>query len=505
MTISLHIDTRRTGNFAHADDNVSDLLVFSESTLGFDNVFNDVSSNTSWRFTLVDTEGKFNVDSASGINILGCMARLQLGGTTVLKAWIVNVIPTQLQYGWETEVRCSGRMSALEAAVLPRSDLKQSQDLRDELAGIFPHASVPYPYPSHYFLLDSSELDDGQLYGGVASDAGYVLGTETRNIPFVPEREKGIVSNYLGQLIGYSIGGRFFERRDGKFEYKSLADQVTQASSISVESSDLSNIVAFQGNVINSASIVFSPKDVREDALLWRQGSESIDIVEDRLEVQINYFSPDDDKVERIYRLSSDRVDYTFESTDDDASVSARIVDRDSKKDGTTIVFTKDSDEICTVYGATLIGSGIFESQRELVNISNPESRKNYGDILVSESSNIFVTNEALAKSYVKRVVDLYADGETLYQSVEIVEPEDRFIAGTIGDVVNVSNASTGHSKKYIIISESFIIRNGIVILRWGLFPQSDTIETGDYRLYRLSLNNPIFRLNANNPVYRVG
>ena len=504
MAIELLIDINRNGTFS---EDVSSILVQSQSFLGFSGFLDDVSSPTQWTFSLLDEEGKYNTDKPYSEDILGCMAKLSIDGTRMIQAWINSVAPHQEDGGWATVVQCSGRMGYFESQTFPIQEIAKEQTLSTMLKECFQQVFMPFPYPSNFFVLDSSRLDTGEsLYGGSGTDSGYIIPDDTIEVPIVLEHPKEPISSRVGQLIGFSLGGRIFERRDGRMQYH-LASHDANATVIkTISAGDLTQISALQGGVINNVEVIFTPKEIRNNAVIYRHVGEPIVIKQGVTEYKISYNDPDDEEITGVYRfsVSSHRFNYTVDDPDDDGDTTLSVRFNHLQDDITSSVvsFEKSGDKTCYVDELVLIGEAVFVREQDQITVSSVDSKKLYGNLITTRVGNRYIHDLAAANNHGNEILRFFSRGRLRYGSIEITDPSSSEFALTIGNAIKIKNSVTGHNRNYVIISENLTLAGGERKLVFGLTDKDRHVASTDPVPNKLRYRGQDLRYRSEDLIY---
>ena len=479
MTVTLHIDTQKTGNFAHASDNVSNTLISAQSFIGLSNVTHSIASDTQCQIILLDEDGKYSVDTRAGTNVLGCMVRLRVSNITVFTGWIKNVQASQTFSGYTTVLDCGGRMNFLVSRIVPETDLQENVLLRNKIIEIFQNAPITFPYPGNVFTLNHSQLNGSdRIYGGTAAQSGYTLASDTARLPLaMPTREES-AGALLEAAIGYSLGGRFFERRDGKFEYQNKDhDGDASVGSNNYSAADFDSIEAVQGGVINDVTVQYIPREVKNNAIMFRLGGGAVSVPNAEQEAGFRYFDPIDDEVVDVQRISvaSNTIRFTGNKVDPDdedeapPTVSGRFVHPEDDPSSFRVVLSKEGDGAGFVTAINVTGKGVFTKSGEEVRFSRVDSKLSFGNLQSTRVGNRYITSRQRAEVHANAVLDHFSHGSLRYTRVSLLDPDDDAVRLTIGDAVNIRNANTGHARDYVIIGEQFAIGNGLVRLIWTL------------------------------------
>lgn len=489
ITWTLEIDFGRDGTFSHYLSDVSsrvrDILNWSSGWTGFNQVESNVSAHVAplntMEIILDNSDGALALENSQrlfyDLIYSGLMARITIayGDTShSFTYYTLSINEAPGEYGLQTvSIQCVCAMHRVQRA---RIDLEVQTNVltSDAINSALDQAIVTLPYTSTYFFIDYHSVDDPvEIYDPdthtplyTDDDTGY------STIPYVGDvikvdqkgNDEQKLQNHIADIcIAEGFGRWFYQPRDVKFHFHNRHHDRLQSVKYLLDGSQYVNPTAATTTVYNDVEVYYFPRVVDTvDRVIFESNETPITIVPGKTRrVSVKYRDPDlsDTPVAALSFIDPDSTDVIV--TDAGAVNVTNLVYQSSEitSTGGVFFFENVTDDDVTIDTLRVRGKLVTLYQPQIASARNGQSIGRYNWMQLPSVRSVYIDDGDYAQSIADFLVLRHKDMRHVFSDISLVITEDNFdyLNCTIGDVIQVQDAWSGHDDEYVILGERHV------------------------------------------------
>lgn len=485
---------------------LSNRLVAATWTLGIGNPEQRMASPTRCTLTIFDPDRDFSRDGGRppfNRPLVGCAMRLE-------GVWVGEGVPIQMLQMWITDIQSPEDEYATYTTITLADKLTDLRNIEyypqfnqdvpptDEIKAIFAQEPAPvyWVYDREGWVLGVATLGVNTYLKGSNADIIDDVSTTYPWLGDAADRGKGVSPiGYISDLITPLAGGRFIVQRDGRFRYQSRnSDAIAYDKRELFDACEIVDYTADQSTVYNRIAVNYYPRVIGlAGSVIWTEDNVPFDVNAGQTRnIRARFFDPDltiqTISALEVYPLD-ESLDYAVSSfenleiriTESDASSAQIVIQNNNPTEPPPGVDPREWEPLDFEFTKLQIrGDPVKIYHSNVVELQDADSIFQYGLKPMNPLDLRFVDKQEDAQFVAEIYMERFKSQINRYTSITFeldpctTDPLVDLFAGrvlrhTIGDVINFTNAVTGHDQDYVIIREQHALQAGSHRVTWGL------------------------------------